>query len=350
MKVISLLLFLLFCIYFAYGDTINKSIVLDDLMNPRYLLADSNQLIISDYPNVFIYSTDNYRLLKRIGRQGPGPGDVYIIQENMNIKERGMVLSVCPDKIAVSHTERISVFNRDGAFLSEKRLPGGINAKYYLRCDGRFIGFIPKKGKLAGSIFNHQLEIQKEIISCPYWFDLSRKTGADFFDRASDTLFIQQYENELYIARGDSPQIHIDVYNVNGEKSRSIISNFERPLIPQDFIDEIHRHFKLKFRDRAVYAIKSLNLPKRFPAIRDFQINDGKIYVITFTKESGKTLVYVFDCQGKQLGIRKLVIKEKHPEQLYPFAFYKEKFYQIEEDGLNEKWFLTVQHATMLSL
>ena len=73
---------------------------LPELVNPRYLVVAGNQFIISDYPYIYIYSSRNFRLQRKIGGVGEGPGEFDIPQENMNLKERGLLISVCADSIS----------------------------------------------------------------------------------------------------------------------------------------------------------------------------------------------------------------------------------------------------------
>ncbi|UCE20753.1 MAG: hypothetical protein JSV46_00510, partial [Candidatus Aminicenantes bacterium] len=108
------------------------------------------------------------------------------------------------------------------------------------------------------------------------------------------------------------------------------------------FIDEIHEHFKIKFQRGASYFIKNLNLPKHFPAIRNFSIQDDKIYVLTFKRESNANEVLLFDIKGNLLKKVFLPIRTMNPEHLSPFSFYKDKFYQLVFNEETENWELHI--------
>jgi hypothetical protein len=321
------------CVLFLHAE---KTHTFFDLLNPRYLIVDNNQIIISDYPHVYLYSLDDYSLIKKIGREGQGPGEFHVIQANMNLKERGLVVSVNPDHIAANSTSRLSYFTRKGDFIREIKLPYGINAKF-LSLGDQLLGFLPLRGgKLSVTLFDTELKKKEEILNCDYWFNLQSREQANFFDRASDTLFVSVYKDRIYLARGDAPLFAIHVFDFEGNKLFIVEHNSEKFKIPSSFIDEIHEHFKIKFQRSANYMIKNLNLPKHFPAIRNFNIQDDKIYVLTFKKVSHESEVLIFDTKGSLIKKVFLPVKAMNPEHLCPFSFYKDKFYQLifnEETG-----------------
>ena len=339
MKKIVIIIGVFLCALFLHAE---KAHTFFDLLNPRYLIVDDNQIIVSDYPHVYLYSLDDHSLIKKIGRDGEGPGEFHVIQANMNLKERGLVLSVNPDHIAANSTSRLSYFTRKGDFTREIKLPYGINAKF-LSLGDQLLGFLPLKGgKLSVALFDSDLKMKKEIFNCDYWFNLQRREQADFFDRASDTLFVSIYEDRIYLARGDAPLFAIHVFDFQGNKLFTVEHDSEKFKIPQGFIDEIHEHFKIKFQRGASYFIKNLNLPKYFPAIRNFSVQDDKIYVMTFKNVSQENEVLIFDIKGSLLKKVFLPIRAMNPEHLCPFSFYKDKFYQLIFNEETEKWELHI--------
>ena len=339
MKRIVIIVGVFLCVLFLHAEKANTFF---DLLNPRYLIVDNNQIIISDYPHVYLYSLDDYNLIKKIGREGMGPGEFHVIQTNMNLKERGLVVSVNPDHIAANSTSRLSYFTRKGDFIREIKLPYGINAKF-LSLGDQLLGFLPlREGKLSVTLFDSSLKKQKEIFNCDYWFNLQSRKQANFFDRASDTLFVSVYKDRIYLARGDAPLFAIHVFDFEGNKLFTIEHNSEKFKITSSFIDEIHEHFKIKFQRSANYFIKNLNLPKHFPAIRNFSVQDDKIYVLTFKKASNANEMLIFDVKGSLLKKLSLPVRAMNPEHLCPFSFYKDKFYQLIFIEETENWELHI--------
>jgi hypothetical protein len=339
MKKIVIIIGVFLCALLLHAE---KAHTFFDLLNPRYLIVDSNQIIISDYPHVYLYSLNDYNLIKKIGREGEGPGEFHVIQANMNLKERGLVVSECPDHIAANSTSRLSYFTRKGDFIREIKLAYGINAKF-LSLGDQLLGFLPlKEGKLSVTLFDSDLKKKKEIFNCDYWFNLQSREQANFFDRASDTLFVSIYKDRIYLARGDAPLFAIHVFDFQGNKLFTVEHDSEKFKIPQGFIDEIHEHFKIKFQRGASYFIKNLNLPKHFPAIRNFSVQDDKIYVMTFKNVSQENEVLIFDIKGSLLKKVSLPVRAMNPEHLCPFSFYKDKFYQLIFIEKTENWELHI--------
>lgn len=339
MRRITVLAGIFWCVLSAQAE---RAAVLADLLNPRYLIVDNDQIIVSDYPHVYLYSLDDLSLTKRIGNEGIGPGEFHIIQANMNLKERGLVISVCPDHLAVNSTTRLAYFSREGDFIREKKLPYGINAKF-LSLGDELLGFLPvRDGKLSVALFDSDLNRKKEILNCDYWFNLQSREQANFFDSASDTLLVSISRDKIFMARGDSPSLSIHVFDFEGNLLYSIKHDPEKLRVPQSFVDEIHAHFKIKFTRASDYFIKNLNLPKHFPAVRDFRVADGKIYVLTFKKESHENEVIMFDVKGNLLQKKFLPVKEMNPERLYPFSFSKNKVYQLIFNEETENWELHI--------
>jgi hypothetical protein len=328
--------------WFVLALHAEKAHTFSGLLNPRYLIVDNNQIIVSDYPHVYLYSLEDYNLIKKIGGEGMGPGEFHVIQANMNLKERGLVLSVNPDHIAANSTSRLSYFTREGDFIREIKLPYGINAKF-LSLGNQLLGFLPlKDGKLSVSLFDKDLEKKKEILNCDYWFNLQSREQASFFDRASDTLFVSVYKDRIYLARGDAPLFAIYVFDFEGNKLFTVEHDSEKLKIPLSFIGEIHEHFKIKFQRGASYQIKNLNLPKHFPAIRNFSVQDDKIYVFTFKNVSQENEVLISDTKGSLLKKVFLPVRAMNPEYLCPFSFYKNKFYQLIFIEETENWELHI--------
>ncbi len=337
MTMIGLMFFSCFLLLYS-----QKAATFSELVDPRYLIVDNHQVIISDYPHIYLYSLEDFSLKKKIAGAGEGPGEVYIPLENMNLKERGLVINVCPDTISVCSVGRVSYFKRNGDFLRLTKIPYNINSKFLFLCE-KLLGFIPRNGKLSVFLFDSNLDKRKKILECDYWLTFDIRRLANFFDRAGDTLLTAVHDNKIFLSRGDAPSLAIDVFDFNGDKLFTINHPMEKIKIPKGFVDRISKYFRLKFRNKnSDYFIKHLNLPDHFPAVRNLCAADHTLYVVTFKEEAGKTEVLVFAVDGKFLGKIRLPVKERNPEQLFPFSFSNDTFYQLVENEESENWELFV--------
>jgi hypothetical protein len=314
--------------------------------NPKHLIVDNGQIIISDFPYIYIYSLDDLSLKKRIGGQGEGPGDFYIPQGNMNLKERGLVISVSPGYIAASSVGRVSFFKRNGDFHKLSRSKYNLLNAKFMFFSGKLLGFMPRAGgKMTVSLFDPDLVKQKKIMEYDYWLNWPTFEMTDMFDRASDTLLVAAADNKIFLTRGDSPRLSIDAFDLDGNKLFTIERNIENVKISEEFIVRCREHFQAKFRIKSDHPeIKKIieTLPEVFPAVRAMCAADHKLYVVTFKEAAGQTLVLVFSTKGDFLEEISLPVKEKDPEKLFPFSVNKNKFYQIVESEKNEEWELFV--------
>ncbi|MCP4146884.1 MAG: hypothetical protein GY757_03955, partial [bacterium] len=341
MKIIALFLIFLTCSSVLYSA--ERVASFPELMTPKYMIVDDGKIIISDYPYIYLYSLTDYSLIKKIGGVGEGPGNFYIMDKNRNLKDRGLVINVCPDFISAGSIGRVSHFNKNGEFLKFVKVPYGINSKFFSLCD-KWLGFIPRgiKGELRVYILDSKMNVQKKIMECDYWFNLDPKIKTNFFDRACDTLLTAIQDNKIFITRGDSKSLAIDVFDFSGSKRHTIKHPVEKTRVPQQFIERIREHYRAKFRLKDIGEfMKTVNIPAYFPPVRHLCASNHKLYVITFRMDSGKSECLVFSTGGEFLKKIRLPVKEQSPEYLFPFSISKSTFYQLVEDK-DEKWELIV--------
>jgi hypothetical protein len=60
---------------FVYAGKIME---LPELINPTSMVMDNTRVYIADGPNVLIYSLEKSKLIKKIGREGDGPGEFRV--------------------------------------------------------------------------------------------------------------------------------------------------------------------------------------------------------------------------------------------------------------------------------
>ena len=70
MKKTGLFLLILFITTFAFTGVVKT---FPDLMRPGRIMVDKDKLYILEFPHIYIYSLDDFRLIKKFGRQGEGP-------------------------------------------------------------------------------------------------------------------------------------------------------------------------------------------------------------------------------------------------------------------------------------
>lgn len=104
MRSLIILLLLLLTALLSFGD---KIATFPDISAPVQLRVDDNKLYISEKASVFIYSLDNFELLKTFGGEGEGPREF----------KRYAFLYPLPNHLLVNSVGKISYFKKDGTFV-----------------------------------------------------------------------------------------------------------------------------------------------------------------------------------------------------------------------------------------
>lgn len=342
---ILLLFFWLFpLLSFASTSTVAR---FPQLGNPKNLIVDGNQVIITDYPYIYIYSLEDYSLLEKFGSRGMGPGEFYIDQEDISSKATGLLTEVHSDRIVVSSMGRLSFFNRSGEFMKmiSKNQYGG--ARKLIPLGSRFVGFQMARGKdeklnAVLSIYDENLKKGKEMFRCDFWMPRIRE-DFNFFRRTTDSILFKVYDDTLFTTEGGADKFLIDVFDSNGNKRYSIQRDYEKIKVTESFIKRVHNYFRLKFKRGGLeHNLKHTKFPDYFPAIRHFTVSDKKIYVITHKKSGDNSEIIVLDLPGNLLKKVMVPVKEKNVEYLYPYSIHAGKLYQIVENEESEEWELQV--------
>ena len=88
------------------------------------------------------------------------------------------------------------------------------------------------------------------------------------------------------------------------------------------------------------YLKKVLDIRKHYPPIRDIQIVDDHIYVLTFKKEGDLWELIKLDLKGNEKGKKFIPLSDYEYFTWYPifYSIYKNKVYTLVEDTVDEVW------------
>jgi hypothetical protein len=128
----------------------------------------------------------------------------------------------------------------------------------------------------------------------------------------------------------------IHVFDNTGKKRYAITGDYEKIKITEKQIQKFREGFKYKFKRGLDVILERSVFPEYFPAIRHFTVSDGKVYVMTFKKEAGKSEVQIFDINGKLLVKNMIPIKEKNAKRFFPYDIKKGILYQLVENEAEE--------------
>jgi hypothetical protein len=304
------------------------------LINPDEIKIDDRQIYFVDGITIHIYSLKDFKFIKKFGKEGEGP------QEFLKHPQIALTVDVSTDSITVNGMARLSYFTKDGDFEKAVKTPWQ---------HGRFIPF--------GDFFVgwNTLRMEKDTYNTLNIVDANFENPKELSRRKSpplggtirllkDPSIFRVYQNRLFVA--NKKDFIIDVFNKNGKMLYSIVREYEKRKVSDTDKEGIMDYFRKDPRFRAVFERfkNRLRFPEYFPAIRDFYIDRGKLYVRTYKKSQGKTEFFLLSLEGKRLKTVFLPIVEKDGKESYPYIIKNGKVYQLVENS-DEEWELHIHPA-----
>jgi len=321
--------FLLVLLMFSFSTHGIKVTVLKEIKQPKTIAVDATQLYIAENATVYIYSLEDFKLIKNFGRKGQGP------QEFQTYPHIPISIDVSTDKLIVSSIRKVSYFTRQGEFLKEVR---ALSLALYLQPLGD--GFLGRSHVSYGG-FNHavvniydgKLNKLKEVYRVK---DPFQGPGKGY--KVLDTVFVfRAYKDKILVPGKDDATI--DVFDREMNKLFSIHLDQKKRKLDQKTRERLTHLMKTSPDTKDAYElIRPLSFPDYFPVIASFYVDDDTIYVMTWKKENGSNEFFTYDMKGKFK--KRLLIPIKYETELtaYPMTIKKRKLYQLVENEKKEEW------------
>ncbi|UCH94192.1 MAG: hypothetical protein JSV88_28515 [Candidatus Aminicenantes bacterium] len=310
---------------------------LPEIKKPENIIVDQNQILITEFPNVFIYSLEDYKLINKFGKKGEGPQEFsqYVrIQPYLDY----------PNYIVVGSHMKMSYFTRDGKFVKEVRSKTSSVANVYKPLGKKYVayGFLQENNTAYNTIniFDADLKKIKEVVRWEAPFQQGKPFNPTDNDLAGGEFRV--YANKIFFILREEG--NIDVFDHNGEKIHSIKYNYERVPVTQEDKQEYRKFYQTDPRYRQFYnaAERFMKFPKYFPATREQVVADDKIYVLTHKKIEGKSEFVVFSIKGKFLKKIPVPFENANPRDSYPFTIKNQKLFQLIDNVNTEEWELHI--------
>ena len=149
------------------------------------------------------------------------------------------------------------------------------------------------------------------------------------------------YKNFIITEKGRN---RIDILNRNGKLIHTFQVKGKKKKITEMDKKEYLSELKLVPQVKPYFEeiLARLYFPEYFPGISMFDVADDKIYIITHDQSTQGRKVLVYNLTGKYLG--SIHIKSFFSNLFLPkpFAFGKNKFYQINENTQKETYELFI--------
>ena len=327
-KTIKFLTTYIFFLTNIYACLLSSTTILNDLYNPQYIVVDKKFLLIEDNLKIRMYSAENIKLIKTIGRKGEGPGE-FIGYPYPQILH---------DSIMISSVGKISFFNFSGDLMNEQKTK--LVTPFVKKLNNKYISHSIK-------IEKDDFYIQYNIYSSNFSKELTFYKGKWLLHRDGkrdlfEIYFFDVYNGKIVFALRKGFKIEIL------DKKGSILYTIEQPPKNIPFkhkdMENIFKYMDVHNKNKGfVRAMKRKCIkPKYFPEIRKCIVSDGKIYVVTYLKEKERSECIIFNMQGQQLKRTFIPLRVASPIARPPFTINNYELYQLVENVENEHWELVI--------
>ena len=247
----------------------------------------------------------------------------------------------------VNSMNKMSWFDPDGNYISEQHVTHDM---LMFPIKDKYVGIGPmpdKKGRYAVLGFKfYQGDLSPG--QALFYSDLQMNNPNRLILPMTSFTFNPVYKDRIYINTSSSEFI-IDVFNTNGEKVKTITKNYQPLKIPSDFREICMEFFRTHPRWKSMIEMlkQMLEIRGHYPPIRDLQVVDDTIHVLTYGQKDGLWECVMFDLEGKELGTKYVPLDHYVPFTFYPilYSVYRGKMYSLVEDVEEEVWRL---HMTKL--
>lgn len=153
---------------------------------------------------------------------------------------------------------------------------------------------------------------------------------------AAPIFKFETWKNKIYLVDEDS-DFHIKVFDANYDLTFHIKPRYNRIKVSDEYKQKRIEEFKnlpgVKKRWHYLKNKVEYSFPKYFPAIKDFLVADGKIFVNTYLENEGKEEYWILSLTGKL--VKKVFLPKVKPRYR---TIANGQFYYLFENEDDEQW------------
>lgn len=305
MKKYILLLVILFGATIGFAEKIAQ---LPGLLKPDFIQVDGDELFVAEETtySIDVYSLTTFKVKFKLGKKGEGPGEFKLLPR---------LREVAPDYLLVSGGDKNIWYSRDGKMIKEKILLQArrltpVKNNYAANSNEFAPGQPPQK---VIYLLNSNFERIKTLYKLTA--DVNWVSADDPPDKEYKMLYhffgFWCHDDKVFVA--DSAKgFFIDVFDFNGNHLYSIDKNNQVEKVKVSNAYKKKALEGLKIFDKWVwehYSKSSFTFYDHFPAIRDFWIDNKKIYVTTYKEQGDNHEIIILDIKGNILARLLLPLK-----------------------------------------
>ena len=314
----------------------SQRVPMPDLLKPDSITVDGGQIFITDQAVLRIYSLKDFRLQKKFGKEGEGPKE-FLVRLDAGL---GLGICVKADFILVNSWNKVTFLTRNGDYIRET---GSRAVQTFKPLGDKFVGYTADTidGILNLTIRLYDKDFKDEkVIYRKEWYAQLKKNFNPLhlaIGMPRRALF-HTYDNKLFV-EGENGEIV--VFDGLGNKILTITHDYKKVPFTRKHIDEILKSFEKRGPGLLRLAKQRGEYPEYFRP-RYFTVADGKVYVLTYEQEGGKSAFYIFDFKGQFLKKVFAPFYESDFLHFYPYSISGGKLYQLLDNEDTEEWELVV--------
>jgi len=328
MKKNILVFIIVFMIFVSFGFS-KKVTTISEVLKPSAITISDEQMYIVENTSIYIYSLKDFKLKKKFGKDGEGPGEFKIFA----------IVTPQKDSILINSLGKLSYYTKDGILKKELKTKAGLGSALFYPLKNGFIGrgvaLVDKKVYLTVNFFDSNLNKGKELNRM-----ISPAQQAGKIELLKETFLYQTHDNKIFIACGKG--FLLNSFDHTGKK---LFSVDQKDYKKRKFTSEDEKKFRevLKSRFKAQYDMfkSRISFPDYFPEILNFFIADNKIYISTWKWENEKIEFFIYGLKGKLLKHLFIPFVFQNALEPYPAAIKNGKLYQLIEND-DEEWELHI--------
>lgn len=315
-----------------------KKVVLHELINPENLQVANRHIYVTQGIEVFIYSLPDFKLEKKFGKQGEGPGEFLPFPTPVRSSLR---LVIYPNQLMINSIGKLSFFSLKGEFKKEMRSKATIGR--FKPVGNYFTGFNfeieNKTNFIAVNLYDAKMNKIKQVYRFIHFHQNNQyidvvPIGIDYFDK------IYTWQEKIIIS-GDDNSLH--VFDHQGNPLKKIALKVKPARITDAHKTRYHEFYRTDPRFKFSYEMYRhlVRFNDYFPLFRRLFFDRGKIIIVTFNRKPGMSESIFTDIEGKRYKKVYLPIRERNIRDLFPLDIKNGKIYQLLENK-EEKWELHI--------
>ena len=315
--------------------TAERIVRFPELIDPHEIIAEGEEIIIEDFPKIFVYSLEDFKLKYTFGKEGEGPGEF--------LKRSGYVrlhITVHKNLIFIESNGRLTFFSRKGEYIRQLNSAANgylfkplVNGKLVAHKDIAVANTVHKTLNLFNA---DSLKLEKQF----YRIKHGTQPGKEImlFDKVLKSHIDDRY---VYVVSGFD--FIIDVFDFEGNPVYKIRQEDYKPLkISEKDRKETHAYLKVALPSYPLIKDR-LRFPEYFLAIRDIVSDEKMLYVITYRRTDEGLECFIFDQEGVFQQKIFLPLAKENIFREYPYDIYKSTIYQLVENDSGEAWNLHIR-------